>query len=157
MGNDPGPMHHKKKMACFLPWSCTLATELQHGSEKRTRAWETLLGQKTKAQSAAGMECPNGRCDRSHITGCFPVEAELPVLRPFSGPANAQGAKPFHMWPEVQSGHFNSRDKDNSSEGSCIHANKPGAFSFQNRLSFSLLETGHHSSVCVLKYWVKMF
>lgn len=46
-----------------------LATETQHASEKRTWAWETLLGERTRAQSPAGIECPKGRYATPSITG----------------------------------------------------------------------------------------
>lgn len=93
-------MQHKM-MACFFLWSCTLATELQHGAEKRTRAWETLLEGQTKAQSTAGMECPNGRCidPTQPDAECYPfiVETELPVLWLLNRPANIYASKPFRV------------------------------------------------------------
>lgn len=62
------PCRTKWWHASFL-WSCPLATETQHGSKKRTLAWETLLGEQPGAQNPARMECPKGRYVTPTTTG----------------------------------------------------------------------------------------
>lgn len=72
-----------------VPWQRDFSTV----PKRRTWAWESLLGEQTKAQSTAGMECPNGRCinPTSLDAECKPFycgSRSLPVLWLLIGPAN---------------------------------------------------------------------